>query len=384
MKLRLAAIALILVGVGAVALVVVGPTFGSSSNAKYLTSTVTNGTVSAQSVATGTIAASTVYGFKFGVTPDIVSSVATTSGGGGSTSAASGGALIWPVQTVLVTVGQTVTKGTTLAAADATAAKLQLTSAQATLASAQAKQTADQYQSTTITQADAAQVASAQATVNSDQAIVTAATLLAPSDGLIIAVNIIPGINAPSGYAIEESIGPMVANAGFAESDISKLKVGQTASVAVNGAGVTVPGTLTQIVPVASTSGGGSSVATYAVTVTLTGPPATVLTGMTATVTVTTASVDNVLRVPATALQGSASAGYTVLVLNSDCTTSTKNVTAGLVTSSMAEIQGGLSAGETVVTGTATARTGTTTGGGGGVNVNSLTGGGGFTGGFGR
>ena len=135
----------------------------------------------------------------------------------------------------------------------------------------------------------------------------TAATLTAPADGLIIAVNVLPGVNAPtSGYAIEESVGPMVANASFAESDIANLQVGQTASVSVTGAGVSVPGTLTQIVPVASSSSGASSVATYAVTVTLTSPPATVLAGMSATVTVTTASVDNVLRVPATALAGSA------------------------------------------------------------------------------
>jgi multidrug efflux pump subunit AcrA (membrane-fusion protein) len=145
-----------------------------------------------------------------------------------------------------------------------------------------------------------------------------------------------------------------------------------------------VPGTLTQIVPVASSSsGGGSSVATYAVTVTLTSPPDTVLAGMSATVTVTTASVDNVLRIPATALQGSASAGYSVLVMGSNDSTTTTSVTVGLVTTSFAQITGGLTAGETVVTGTTTTRTGTTTTGGG-VNVNSLTGGGGFGGGFGR
>jgi formylmethanofuran dehydrogenase subunit C len=104
---------------------------------------------------------------------------------------------------------------------------------------------------------------------------------------------------------------------------------------------------------------------------------------MSATVTVTTASVDNVLRIPATALQGSASAGYSVLVMGSNDSTTTTSVTVGLVTTSFAQITGGLTAGETVVTGTTTTRTGTTTTGGG-VNVNSLTGGGGFGGGFGR
>jgi multidrug efflux pump subunit AcrA (membrane-fusion protein) len=102
---------------------------------------------------------------------------------------------------------------------------------------------------------------------------------------------------------------------------------------------------------------------------------------MSATVTVTTASVDNVLRVPATALQGSANTGYSVLVMPGNGSTSSVSVTVGLVTTSMAEIKSGLTLGETVVTGTTASRTGTTTTGGGGVNVNSLTGGGGFPGG---
>ncbi len=95
--------------------------------------------------------------------------------------------------------------------------------------------------------------------------------------------------------------------------------------------------------PVASTSGGTSSVVTYAVTVTLTSPPETVLAGMSATVTVTTASVENALRVPATALQGSSTAGYTVQVVNADGNASTQDVQVGLVTTSMAQITGGLS-----------------------------------------
>ena len=114
---------------------------------------------------------------------------------------------------------------------------------------------------------------------------------------------------------------------------------------------------------------------------TLTSPPETVLAGMSATVTVTTASVENALRVPATALQGSSTAGYTVQVVNADGNTSTQDVQVGLVTTSMAQITGGLSSGETVVVGSATARSGTTTTGNGGVNINSLTGGGGFGGG---
>jgi multidrug efflux pump subunit AcrA (membrane-fusion protein) len=107
---------------------------------------------------------------------------------------------------------------------------------------------------------------------------------------------------------------------------------------------------------------------------------------MSATVTVTTASVDNALRVPATALQGSATAGYTVQVMDGTAPT-TVDVQVGLVTTSMAQITGGLKSGDTVVTGSTTSRTGstTTTGSGtGGVNLQSLTGGGNVPGGFGR
>jgi macrolide-specific efflux system membrane fusion protein len=99
---------------------------------------------------------------------------------------------------------------------------------------------------------------------------------------------------------------------------------------------------------------------------------------MSATVTVTTASVDNALRVPATALKGSATAGYTVQVVNGDGSVSTKDVQVGLVTTSQVQITSGLSEGESVVVGSSTTRTGTTTSSS--VNINTLTGGGGFTG----
>jgi macrolide-specific efflux system membrane fusion protein len=106
---------------------------------------------------------------------------------------------------------------------------------------------------------------------------------------------------------------------------------------------------------------------------------------MSATITVTTAEVDNVLRVPATALEGSSTAGYTVQVLNSDGSVTTQAVQVGLVTTSMAQITSGLSAGDTVVTGTVSNKnTTTTTTAGGAGGINTLTGGGGLSGGFGR
>jgi macrolide-specific efflux system membrane fusion protein len=279
-------------------------------------------------------------------------------------------AALQAVQNSLTTTRLKISQSNQQAAQQVTNASLNLTAAQL------------QYQgntapaaSATVT-ADQAQVAAAQATVNADQLAVTDATILAPGDGLIVAVNVLPGVNAPSsGYAIEESVAPMVATASFTESDISNLKVGQAASVTVTATNLIVDGTVSQIVPTASTSGGQSSVVTYAVIVTLSDPPATVLSGMSATVTVTTATVANALRIPATALVGSASAGYTVQVEVGGGVT-TQQVSVGLVTTSYVQITSGLNQGDSVVVGTTSTRNSTTTSnsgagilGGGGISI---------------
>ena len=71
------------------------------------------------------------------------------------------------------------------------------------------------------------------------------------------------------------------------------------------------------------------------------------------------------MRVPATAVSGSASTGYTVRVIQSDGSASPVTVGIGLVTSSYVEITYGLSTHDTVVTGTTATRNGTTTTGAG-------------------
>jgi macrolide-specific efflux system membrane fusion protein len=379
MKTRLVAIALILVGLGAAGISVVGlPTLGASSESKYITSTVTTGTVSATSVATGTIGASTVYGLKFGLAPDIVSSSATTAGSGGS--APSNSSMTWPVKTVAVTTGQSVKKGDVLASADDAAAQIQVLMAQSNLRTAQAKLTKDKYALYATILSDRASLATAEQALATAQLAVANATLVAPADGLITAVNIVAGSNAASGYAIELACPPMIATASFAEADITSLKVGQAASVTVTAASATVDGTVSQIVPVASTAGGGSSVVGYTVMVTLDSAPEAFLAGMSATVTVTTASVDDVLRVPATALSGSASAGYSVTVVDGNGSAATRSVEVGLVTTSYAQISNGVTEGELIVVGTSSSRTSSSSGSSG-VNLGGLTGGGGFSGG---
>jgi hypothetical protein len=120
-------------------------------------------------------------------------------------------------------------------------------------------------------------------------------------------------------------------------------------------------------------------VVAYAVTVALSDPPTTVRAGMTADVTITTASAAQVLAVPAAAIRGRAGA-YSVLVMTAAGQPEAKPVTVGLMTSSLVEVRSGLSAGDVVVTGTASQQrtTGTGASGPGGFVVNG--GGGGFGG----
>jgi membrane fusion protein, macrolide-specific efflux system len=366
-RLKVLSVVLVLAGIGFAGLGVVRPWVARSVTTSYTTSTVTWGDITASSVATGTIAASTVYGLRFGANPDIVTSSSTTSGTGGTVNGGSttSSNLSWPVETVSVSEGQKVIKGDVLAVADDTAAQLALLSAKADLASAQARLDSDEGSgraSEATLLGDQVQVAKAQAASKAAMTAVERATIVAPADGLVLSVNILTAVDAPSGYAIEMSSGAMVATASFAESDISSLAVGQAASVSVTALDATVVGIVASIATAADSGGSmSSSVVSYKVRVTLTDPPSTVRAGMSSTITITTASVTDVLRVPATAVTGTSATGYTVRVVDSDGVVSTEVVGIGLVTSSFVEITSGLWSGETVVTGTSAKRNGTTT-----------------------
>jgi multidrug efflux pump subunit AcrA (membrane-fusion protein) len=220
---------------------------------------------------------------------------------------------------------------------------------------------------------DRASLLQAQQSLADAQDAVDAATLSAPIEGTVVAVNLVVGTTAPSGDSIQIMGTDMQVTTQFAESDLPSLALGQQATVTVSATGDALTGTLTSIDPVASTSAG-SSVVSYPVTIALTGVPATVLPGMSAEVAVTVASAPNVLAIAATALNGSAG-NYSVQVIDGSGALVTRQVQVGLVTSSLAEIKSGLSEGDDVVIGTTSSTTsGNGFPGGGGV----FPGGGGF------
>ena len=99
------------------------------------------------------------------------------------------------VTAVNVKAGQQVTKGTVLATLDSAALQSQVTSAQASVDSATAKLSNDQTNggSAAQIQSDQANLAAAQAQLASAQSSLSGATLTAPIDGTVAAVNLTVG-----------------------------------------------------------------------------------------------------------------------------------------------------------------------------------------------
>lgn len=390
MKLKLLAIAVLVVaGAGAIFVSVVGLPSSAASNPTYITAAATVGNISNDIAATGTIASSTQYGLAFGAVAQPITAAATTS------SSSNASSTTWLVKSVSVKVGDAVKKGAALAVGDTSDLNAQLTAAVASRRSAQislllaqsALDTAetaantDQVRQARISVYSAeTQLAQAKTTESDLKTQIAHATLTAPIDGIVSAVNVVAGADAPSGDAIVVDAGTYEVTADVVESDISSTTLGQPATVTVAALGATVDGTVTAIGRTSTTSSS-TSVVSYPVTVGLTNPPATLMPGMTANVTITTASVSNALTIPSEALSGTAG-NYTVRTLSATGVPVARPVTVGLVTSTLAEIKTGLTAGDEVVTGTTAARNAATTTTNQGGNV-FRGGGGGFGGGGG-
>jgi macrolide-specific efflux system membrane fusion protein len=369
MKLKfLAILALAAVGVGAAYVAVGGLPANAAATTQYLTGAVTTGDVTDDVAATGTVAATTSYGLAFGTLAHLAGATAATGAGGSTT---------WTVTDLKAKVGDTVKEGAVLAKADTTDLDRQLADATATLNSAKIQLTIAQEgldaATTTDTKRKArmslynveTQVSNARNARLDLLHQIQRATLTAPIDGLVTSVAIVKGLDAPSGDAIVIESTTLQVTADVVESDLAAMKVGQAASVSIGAVDADVTGKVTAIAPT-TTGNTTGDVVSYAVTVSLDKPPATVRVGMTADVTITIDSATNVLTVPASALRGTAG-DYAVLVMGADGTPTAKPVEVGLVTNTTAEIKSGLTAGEAVVTGVNTPQTGTaaTPGGGG-------------------
>jgi macrolide-specific efflux system membrane fusion protein len=397
------ALAVAVVGAGGLAYATIDSSGGSSTKTATRLVSATVGTVSQTVTATGTVQPASSYDLNF------------TNGG--------------VLTAVKVKAGDKVTAGQVLATIDSAKAKVALETANANLAAAQQKldqaknptttSSSPQEQTQTVAQTpDAVTVAQAQAAVHQAQLTVSdaqktldATTLKAPAAGTISVVNFTVGqtvggggtgassssssSSSGSGSAASSStsskafgtlldLDHMVVKVGFPEADAGKVSAGQPVSLSIDSlTGQRLTGTVSEI---DTTSTVVSNVVTYNALVAFDSVPAAVKPGMTASVSVVTASKDNVVAVPSAAI--SSTGGQSTVTVRNGGKDETVPVVTGLKGDGTTEIASGLNEGDQVVmsvgvvssssnrnTGTQT-RTGAVTGLGGG--------GGGFGGGGGN
>jgi macrolide-specific efflux system membrane fusion protein len=343
MRWKLVAIVVLLaVAGGAIAVSLGAFNGGTAAATSFLTAAATTTDVTDEVTATGTVASTESWDLAFG---------------------SAGSTVTWPVVDLAVKVGDRVTKGQVLARSDtndleaqiadtrfsALSARVQLQLAQAAYDNASGTDATRQaHVSLYNAQASKAQAERKLAELVAQRAL---ATLTSPSDGLVTAVAVQVGSDAPAGPAITIAAASLQVTTSVVESDVSNISVGQQATVTVSAINAALNGTVATIAPTAASQSGNNGVVSYAVEISLDAPPQALRAGMSADVSIVTATASNVIAIPSRALSGSAGA-YTVRVVADDGTVTTRSVTVGLVTSSLAEIKSGLQVGERVVTGT--------------------------------
>ncbi|SDJ56293.1 membrane fusion protein, macrolide-specific efflux system [Lentzea albidocapillata subsp. violacea] len=294
-----------------------------------------------------------------------VSEVVTASGTVQSSfSAAASFGASGTVTEVNVKVGDVVTQGQQLAKLDPTQAQLQVDIAQGNLNAALDKGTGTTALLTAYRQA---QLALQQA-----KDTLASTTLTAPGDGTITSVTGAVGqkvssantssttsTTTTSGFVVVTDLKNLVLHANVSESDVSKLKGDQAATVTVNAMQTQpIQAKVTQVDLTPTTA---NNVVQYGVTLTLTEPPAGLRPGQSASVEITVAGATNVLAVPAAAVQtvGGASS---VAVLENGAEVR-RTVEVGVRGDQYVEVRSGLAAGEEVVLPQVTTPTGQQQGG---------------------
>jgi HlyD family secretion protein len=200
-------------------------------------------------------------------------------------------------------------------------------------------------QASAVAQAQAA-VTQAEGQVALVQSEIAQMNVTSPVDGVVVADNVQPGENVSVGqvgFQVQQS-GDLQAVVPVDEIDIAKIKVGQATQTTLDALpGQTFDGKVLQIAPTGTASNG---VSTYNVTVSLPSDPR-LQSGMSATVDFLVAEQQNVLRVPAEAVQGSGSSGTVRVLVNG--VPQVRRVGLGLTSNQWTQITSGLQAGDVVV-----------------------------------
>ncbi|MEP7354379.1 MAG: efflux RND transporter periplasmic adaptor subunit [Acidobacteriota bacterium] len=211
------------------------------------------------------------------------------------------------------------------------------------------------------------QVAQAQAGVQQAQVNLDRTRITSPIDGLVLAVDVQAGQTvvssavAPTLFTLVQDLGKIQVDVSLDESDVARAKVGQPATFTVDAyPNQTFQAKVRQIREQPTNV---QNVITYDVVLDVIDPPVQLFPGMTTSVTITSASKSNVMKVPNAALRfrppgaaevkikAVASASATVYVL-SDGKPVARKMLPGVADSHYTEVlSGDLHDGDRVVTG---------------------------------
>ena len=254
------------------------------------------------------------------------------------------------------------------------------TKAEISLATAQQGTTVSGATTTTVDEASVAnaraKVLEAQSTYDDAQSALAACVLKAPARGTVLEVNGKVGSSAGSNasssttgaaattasttssdFIVIADLDELEVSVAFAESDVTDIDVGQEATLTFPGLDdATGTGEVTSISPTATTT---SSVVTYAALVAITEHPDGLRLGQSASVTITTASVEDVTIVPSVAVTTSGTRSTVTVV--SDGTQAVTPVEVGVVGADYTQILSGVESGQEVVLTSATATDSTST-----------------------
>ena len=205
---------------------------------------------------------------------------------------------------------------------------------------------------------DEAKIAVDDAQRNLDQA-----TLVAPFDGIVAAVNYNVSDTASGTAVTIVDLSPLQVAVTVSEVDIAKIQVGETATMTLDAlSGKSYHAKVISISPVGTITSG---VVNYTVTLAITNADDTIKPGMTANLAVEVQRRDNVLLVPVRAVR--TQGNQKVVTMRSNGQSIQKAVSTGLSNDTSIEITSGLQEGDVVLINQTTTSTSTVSAGGIGI-----------------
>jgi HlyD family secretion protein len=193
-----------------------------------------------------------------------------------------------------------------------------------------------------------AQLQAAQSGLDLARANLAKATLLAPFDGVLAKLNLHIGEAPPAGpAAVMLDTSAFYVEVPVDEADVSRIAVGQTATLTLDAlSGVNVIGKVSRI---ADTSVKSGDVVTYTIRIDIDPAGHPLLSAMSATATITTDQIKNVVRVRNRFVRLDRTTNQAfVSVRQPDGTFKEVEITLGLRNDTYSEVKSGLAAGDVI------------------------------------